>query len=209
MKTLDSLTVEIVLVDGKLTAVCRDIGVTVKGEHLFGLLRDSLTSCVDDKLFALHESGNLKINAFVKALIGAADALNGDGIQEWLYQKRWEKHQEALKTAFHTAYPVSKNHIILPSPYHDHEDEEWDKAKEKAELGLIANGKHDPDWVLYCQVCCGSKYFEFGESSRDRWYQSNLDLGLPLLPIDQIKAMYKKHGWKAFDFDAFRLKQHP
>lgn len=198
MKSIDSLTIEIVLIDGKLTAVCRDMGVTVKGDHLSKLL-DGLGDAVDAKLFDLHESGNLEVTDFVKASKGGTD----NDWDWWLQDERDNRHRDRLLDAFVAAYPATNTDGYAYTRTISHgwdDDAEWDEARHQAELGLIANGKDDADWVLYCQSVCAHEYFMFVEYQRDEWYQRQIDYGLPLLPVEQIKAMFKKDGYKAFDF---------
>ena len=69
MKSIDSLSIEIVLIDGKLTAVCRDLGVTVEGDGLYQLTQ-RLRDAYRERIFDLRESGSLEVTEFAKALVG-------------------------------------------------------------------------------------------------------------------------------------------
>ena len=209
MKSIDSLTVEIVVIDGKLTAVCRDMGVAVESDSLYQLLKQLGNEC-DDSLFTLHESGGLEVTDFVKALIGSSEFDDEkEGWQEWLEHKRWRQHRDRLENAFFAAYPKADidngfRHMRLPS--HDWEDEAWDALQQRAELGLIEQGGDHPEWVKYCRLVYGSSYCNWVPEQKEAWYQEKLDWGLPLLPAKEVKRIFKKDGWDAFKLEGENVK---
>lgn len=195
---ISNLTIAIKQEGDRPTASCSELGITMSGDNVFSLMWE-LMDAIDDRVFDFYDSGLLETNDFLEVFAYAKD-LGDRSFDGWLQEKRWRRHQDKLEAAFVKAYPKAKEvefpHMLIP--FHDWEDKEWDDAKEVAEQALIDHGPENVYWVGYCQLVLGQKYFMYIKSQRDAWYQEKIDLGLPVLPIKQLKKISKEQGWEAF-----------